>query len=210
MEEILAFLIIWIILAFIVAVAVAGTSRKLGFWSAFLLSFFLSPIIALIFTFLSGEKKVEKKISQIQISLINEGDILFKENKLSEAIEKYTSALTYSEKSPHTNFKLAKIYSILENGDNSLKHLSKAIQDGFDNFEVINNDKSLAYLRSIPEFKSFSINGYKLMPLHGETIKPISRIEELEKLVVLFEKGLLTKEEFDNEKNRILSLDTNK
>ena len=193
----------WIIFSFVAGYV--GDSRKLGFWSAFLLSIFLSPLVGLIIAFASDKKVAIKQISPAQAKLINEGDKLLKDGKTNEAIEIFTSALTYSDKSPNTNFKLAKLYSLKQDGDNALKHLAKAVQDGFNNFEIMNNDSSLSYLRSMPDYKVFATNGYKMPTVQVEVVKPLSRIEELEKLNALLEKGVLTKEEFESEKKKILS-----
>lgn len=46
---------IWLVLA--IAVAVAGDSRKIGFWPALLWSVFLSPIVGAIITFSSPTKR---------------------------------------------------------------------------------------------------------------------------------------------------------
>lgn len=196
-------LLSWIIFSFVAGYV--GNSRKLGFGSAFLLSIFLSPLVGLIIAFASDKKVAIKQVSPALAKLINEGDKLLKEGKTNEAIEIFTSALTYSDKAPNTNFKLAKLYSLKQDGDNALKHLAKAVQDGFNNFEIINNDSSLSYLRSIPDYKVFATNGYKMPTVQAESVKPLSRIEELEKLNALLEKGVLTKEEFESEKKKILT-----
>lgn len=53
-ETIFAFFF-WIILTFVVGAV--GASRKIGFWGAFFLSLFLSPIIGIIIVALSDRKK---------------------------------------------------------------------------------------------------------------------------------------------------------
>jgi hypothetical protein len=44
-------IVLWIVFTFIVAII--GGNRKIGFWPAFLLSAFLSPLVGLIITLLS-------------------------------------------------------------------------------------------------------------------------------------------------------------
>lgn len=196
--------IFWIILCFVAAAV--GDKRKIGSAGAFFLSLFLSPLVGLIIAFNSDKKVAVAGANPAMIKLIEEGDKLVKVQELNEAIQKYKSALTYSDKAPYTNFKLAKLFSLKQDTSKSLNHLAKAIQQGFKNFEEINHDKELTYLRSTKNYKQFLDNGYK-MTIQPEVTKSLSRIEELEKLNALFEKGILTKDEFENEKKKILSKD---
>jgi len=193
----------WIIFCFVAGYI--GDSRKIGFWPAFLWSLFLSPIIGLIIAFASDKKGPQKNVSPAMLKLVFEGDKLFKNKQFDEAIEKYKAALKYSDTAPITNFKLAKLYSIKTDGDNSLKHLIIAIQAGFKDFEKIQNDKDLEYLRGLESFKTLVSNNYKTPLVQAETVRSLSNVEALEKLNGLFEKGVLTKEEFENEKKKILN-----
>jgi tetratricopeptide (TPR) repeat protein len=197
--------ILWIILCFVAGAV--GSNRNIGFAGAFFLSLFLSPLVGLIIAFSSSKKEVVVKMSPAMVKLIKEGDKLVKKGYIDEAIETYLSALTYSDKAPITNFKLAKLYSRKKKGKEALKHLEMSIQAGFKDFDKINKDNDLIFLRETNEFKAFATNGFKTPTTKNETHKPLSRIEELDKLNSLFEKGVLTKEEFENEKKRILSTD---
>jgi len=194
----------WILFSFVAAYV--GNTRKIGFGSTLLLSLLLSPLIGLIIAFASDKKAPVKEIPIPMLKLINEADKLAIDSKTYEAIEKYIAATTYIDKSPNIKFKIARLYSLMEDGENSLKFLAKAINDGFDNFERIHEDKALEYLKSTPEFSSFVTNGYKIVTMENEQPKNSNRIEDLEKISILFEKGLLTIEEFEAEKKRILTL----
>jgi hypothetical protein len=193
--------ILWIVLC-IVAGSV-GNNRNIGFAGAFFLSLFLSPLVGLILTFNSDKKGEKAQLSPAMRKLINEGDVLFRNKDIDNAIEKYKSALAYSDKAPMTNFKLAKLYSMKNEPELSLKYLAISIQEGYKNFDKINNDNELKALRNSAEFKTFVENGYRThTPIDSKV--SISRIEKLEKLTILYEKGTLTKEEFENEKKNIL------
>ncbi|MFT3947806.1 MAG: SHOCT domain-containing protein [Agriterribacter sp.] len=48
----------WIIFSFVAGAV--GSGRKIGFWGAFLLSIFLSPLIGLIFALVSKSKEKEE------------------------------------------------------------------------------------------------------------------------------------------------------
>ncbi|HMS98679.1 MAG TPA: SHOCT domain-containing protein [Saprospiraceae bacterium] len=194
----------WILFSFVAAYV--GNTRKIGFGSTLLLSLLLSPLIGLIIAFASDKKAPVKEIPIPMLKLINEADKLAIDSKTYEAIEKYIAATTYIDKSPNIKFKIARLYSLMKDGENSLKFLAKAINDGFDNFERIHEDKALEYLKSTPEFSSFVTNGYKIVTMENEQPKNSNRIEDLEKISILFEKGLLTIEEFEAEKKRILTL----
>lgn len=193
---------LWIVLCFVVGSV--GNQRNIGFTGAFFLSLLLSPLIGLIFAFSSDKKSEKQQVSPVMRKLINEGDKFFKNNEIDNAIEKYKSLLAYTDKAPITNFKLAKLYSMKKDSKLSLKYLVISIQEGYNNFDKINNDNELEFLRNSSEFKIFVENGYK-MPTLIKSETSISRIEELEKLTTLYEKGILTPEEFENEKKNILS-----
>ena len=196
-------IITWIVFCFVAGYV--GESRKIGFWSAFLLSIFLSPIVGLIVAFNSDKKAIINEPPIAMLQLIGQGDKLLEKGMTDMAMEKYILSLPYFPTSPHTNFKLAKIYSIKKDKDNSLKHLVKAVQDGFGDFESIYNNQLLSYLRSTSKFKSFALNGYKIADNQLIEAKPPNRIDELERLNNLMEKSVLTREEFEVEKKKILS-----
>jgi tetratricopeptide (TPR) repeat protein len=195
--------ILWLIFCFVAGFV--GDSRKIGFWGAFLWSLFLSPLVGLIIAFVSDKKGQGQYVSPAMSKLLFEGDKLFKALDYDGAIEKYQSALKYSDKAPLTNFKLAKLYSIKKDGQNSFKHLVIAVNMGFKDFEKLYRDNDLTHLRGLQEFKDYVSNNYKVPPVTAETIRPLSKADELEKLTGLLEKGVLTKEEFENEKRKILS-----
>jgi len=195
--------IVWII--FCLLVGILGESRNVGFWGAVLWSFFLSPLVGLIIVLLSDKKGIQQ--NPAMLTLIKQGDSLFTKSNYDGAIEKYSSALKYSDNAPYTNFKLAELYSIKKDGQNSFKHLVLAIQTGFKDFAKIHNNNNLTYLRSLQEFQTFVSNNYKNPTVQPDINRPMSKVEELEKLNGFFEKGVLTKEEFENEKRKLLSRD---
>lgn len=197
----------WLVFSFVAGYV--GKDRKIGFWPCFLLSIFLSPLIGLIIAFAS-ERKIQPNTQQNTMrptmrKLIMEGDKLFKLKLYDEAIEKYKQVELYTDKAPMTNFKLAEIYSIKRDKDNSYESLIKALQSGFKDFEKIQLDKNLEYLRKQNKFKLLVANKYKVQSAQDQSAESKSKADELEKLAGLFEKGFLTKEEFEQEKKKILN-----
>jgi len=195
--------IIWIILC--IVIGLLGKNKKIGFGAAFLLSLILSPLIGLIIVLVSSSKEPHNKLSSAMVKLINEGDQLFRKKDYDNAIDKYNGALKYSDKAPATNFKLAKSYSMKKNGQESLKHLIIAIEQGYKNFDKIQNDKELSYLRDMSEFKELVVNNYKFENNQSVRINTTDKYDKFEKLNYLLKNGILNQEEFTIEKNKILN-----
>ena len=195
--------IFWIILC--IVIGFLGKDKKIGFAGAFFLSLLLSPLIGLIIVLASSSKAPQNKVSPAMSKLINEGDQLFRKQDFYSAIEKYIEALKYSDKAPSTNFKLAKSYSMTKNGGESLKHLILAIEQGYKNFDRIQNDTELSYLRNMSEFKDLVDNNYKIENKKSEMGSIEDKYDKLEKLNNLLKNGILSKEEFTIEKNKILN-----
>lgn len=196
--------IVWVILSAIVGLA--GSSKKIGFGGAFALSLLLSPVIGLIIALLDKKRnKAGAIMSPAMAKLVREADRNFQRKEYSFAIDNYSKALMYSKSAPATNYKLAKAYSINGNAEKSLKHLTTAIEDGFKDFDKIHSDVDLEYLRKQEIFKAFVSNNYKKLSTNTDTVRPLTKVEELEKLASLFEKGVITKGEFEIEKAKLLS-----
>jgi len=203
--EIILWIILWIILC--VVIGLLGKNRKIGSAGAFFLSLILSPLIGLIIVLISNPRKIQNQISPIMTKLINEGDQLFLKQKYKSAIEKYNEALKYSDKAPATHFKLAKAYSMTKNKEESLKHLKQSISDGYKNFDRVQNDKELSYIRDSVEFKDFERNNYKVENNNTNKTSGDDKYDKLEKLNRLFKEGILSEKEFRDEKIKILNED---
>jgi len=193
----------WLALA--IVAGYVGSKRKIGFFLAFLWSILLSPLIGLIIAFASDKPIQVKYVNPELLKLRNEGDKLFKNHQYDEAIEKYKTILKYSDDAPQTQIKLAKLYSLKNDGANSFKHLVLALQSGYKDFVNIQKDKDFSYLRGLNEFQQLVDNNYKLQATQGVNVKSVNKIEELERLTGLFERGALSKEEFENAKKDVLS-----
>ena len=127
------------------------------------------------------------------------------------AILNFQKALdqTYNDFSIH--FNLACCYSILEETDNAYFHLDKAVDFGLDTTQI-STHKALAYIRNHQDFKNFVINGYQMtdalvpptFPLTAEVNTELDILGKITGLGELRDKGFLTEEEFNMQKQRLL------
>ncbi len=85
----------------------------------------------------------------------------FKEFDYSGAIADFEQAVQSTPRDASLHFNLACCYSLLENKDQSLYYLQKAVENGFKDVEKIKTHEALAYLRIQPEFETFMRNGFK-------------------------------------------------
>jgi len=191
----------WIILSFVAGSV--GATRKIGFLSTFFVSLVLSPLVGFIVAFNSDKVPDGPPASPVMLRLIADGDRYVKAAKYDEALDVYTRSLAFTDKAPDTHFKIARIYSIQRDTSKSIHHLSLAIDSGYKDFDKINSDSFLSYLRNQDEFKTFVANGYK-SPSSAQDYNSKSKLDELQQLADLFERGVLTKAEFEKEKVRIL------
>ncbi|MEM1217113.1 MAG: NINE protein [Bacteroidota bacterium] len=148
--------------------------------------------------------------------LLKSGKAKFKDYDYEGAIADFTKVLNSDSQNIPAHFNLACAYSLMENKEQSLYHLDRAVALGFDDFEAIKTRDHLAYLRIQPEFLTFKANGYRLAkdtqansaPTNPTTATPTpgqgDLLEQLNQLAKLKEKGLLTEEEFRVQKEKLL------
>jgi len=141
-----------------------------------------------------------------------EGDVKYADYDFDGAVKAYLKSLNVNSKNVEVHFKLACLYSLLEQKDSAFFHLSKAVEHGFYDFDTIRKHDHLAFLRTqSPDFERFVQNGYKL-PQNldsGSTPKDSLQlsdriIEGIERLAKLRDDGLIDEEEFRNQKAKLL------
>ncbi len=134
----------------------------------------------------------------------------FKDYDFLGAIEDFEKALQVNDKDLTIHFNLACAYSITEQEKEAFYHLDQAVALGFNDFERIQKHDALAFLRIQDEFDAFKSNGYRLSEnLVIEEEEPAGDfnpdlLEQLNKLQILRERGVLTEEEFQIQKGRLL------
>ena len=134
----------------------------------------------------------------------------FKEFDYDGAVEDFKKALSIDQKDIAIHFNLACAYSLTEEAENAFFHLSKAVEFGFVDFKKIQDHDALAFLRIQDEFDTFKKNGYRLKieptqkEEQTEAIPSNNLLEQIKQLGELKEKGLLTEEEFQIQKKKLL------
>jgi TM2 domain-containing membrane protein YozV len=139
-----------------------------------------------------------------------EGTKLYREYDFKGAIAAYLKSLKVQPKDPQIHFNLACLYSLEEDTTAAFMHLQKAVEQGYAQFDKIRTHDHLAFLRTQPEFENFVKNGYTLAPkLAAQNPKMMDLsddvIQKLERLAQLKSKGILTEEEFQFQKKKLLS-----
>ncbi len=135
----------------------------------------------------------------------------YEEYDTEEAVKELHKALEIEPNNQEYLFKLACAYSQLEQTEKSIQFLDLAIRNGYKDVDKINTIEDLAYLRISPEFAQFVDNQYSL-----KTVPKLSApkenlldndliLSQLNKLVELKKRGLLSETEYAKEKQKLLN-----
>jgi tetratricopeptide (TPR) repeat protein len=144
----------------------------------------------------------------------------FRAGRYEEAAEIFEQALFEAPNQAGMHYNLAVTYAVLGDEKRAFYYLERAVELGFDHYDKIHEHDALAKLRSSPQFQAFVDNGYRrpspalpdaertALPelpgseqAAGEQPDPLAQILELGKL---WDRGILTEEEFAKQKQRIL------
>lgn len=134
----------------------------------------------------------------------------YEEFDTEEAVKDLRKAIEIEPNNKDLYFKLACAYSQLEEVENGIKALDKAIKYGYKNVEKINTIEDLAFLRIHPTYQVFKQNNYSLKKTPQISAPKENLLDndvilsQLNKLVELKEKGLLSETEFVKEKRKLL------
>ena len=93
--------------------------------------------------------------------------------------------------------------------------MDKAVDFGFIDFDTIHNSDSLAYLRTHKRFEEFVANSYQIpryLPQEDELklnqlddAKANDLLDQIAALGALYEKGVLTPDEFQKQKEKLFN-----
>jgi tetratricopeptide (TPR) repeat protein len=151
----------------------------------------------------------------------------FRDYQFESAAEDFEQALSLEPENAAIHYNLAATYSMLEDEQLAFQHLEEAVEYGFDQVEKIHNHDALAFLRSRPAFQAFVDNGYRLpvlgleAPEESEELElkaarpsPVAKdaapppsdklLEQIVELGKLRDRGILTDEEFAQQKEKLL------
>ncbi len=134
------------------------------------------------------------------------GDKKYANYDFDGAILDYKKSLNVKSIDPEVHFKLACLYSILEQVSSSLFHLNKAVEQGFVDFDQIQQNEHLAYLRTTNDFEKFVKNNYRIN-ISESSVRELPNemiISQIEKLAQLKDKGAISDEEFSTQKSKLL------
>ncbi len=148
----------------------------------------------------------------------NSGIKKYKDYDLEGAIEDFSQGLNINPNDIALHFNIACAYSMTEVKDKAYYHLSKAVELGFKDIEKIKSKDDLAFVRIQPEFDEFEANGFKLgarsmsqaksgrgqQSDEDMIITDDVLLSQLNKLAELRKKGLLSTEEFNLERKKLL------
>jgi len=196
----MAGVILWIVFCFIVAAL--GSSKRIGSVGAFFISLILSPLIGLIVVLASSPAvpviRSNPEIDRLTKAAITEYNL----NNFNSAMEILHKALFIDATNAIVHFNLSTLYSKMKDKDNSYRHLTRAIECGYNKFENIQKSEDLNWLRNTPEYKDYVTNGYKF----NVNTQRKTYIDELTELSKLKENGIISEIEFNEQKSKILAM----
>lgn len=138
----------------------------------------------------------------------------FRSGDFDGAVDAFVKALEKGAESPALHFNLACCYSMMHDATSAMEHLEKAIANGFTDLNKIQTHSALHHLREQPGFAQFVANGYRrsaALPAPQENLldtkpnlAPEQVIDQIFHLGELMEKGLISEEEFQREKQKLL------
>lgn len=139
----------------------------------------------------------------------------YKDYEIEEALEDFKKGLKIEPDDVSLLFNMACAYSLLENKEEAFGHLELAVAKGFKDYDKIQTHDDLAYVRIQPEYDDFKANGYRIRQVASEnaTVKQEQRdkpmddvlLSQLNRLMELRKKGVLTENEFILERKKILA-----
>lgn len=167
-----------------------------------MISFFLSPIIGALVA-LGSERNLLPSVVNFEAQRLCDLAVEKSNGKDYEnAIKDTMQALALQPNYANAQYNLACFYSRLENRAEAFKYLALAIENGYHNFEEIQSDPDLEFLRHQFEYPEFVAKGYKYPQSPTDSTDIVGK---LEKLAALKEKGLLSDSEFQEQRRIALN-----
>ena len=193
--------IILIYILFALGVGSIGSGRKIGFLSAFIFSLILSPLIGWLITLAYPKIEKTRNVPSPYINLIKLGMNSYYQGNYEASIKIFNDAILRYNTRPEAYLRLGAVYAKQEHIDLAIKNVAKAKSLGIKSLELLNKEP-FDNIRSKTKWIEFVDNDYKLI---SKVVKSVSSADELLKLGELLDKGLITQEEFEAQKQKILN-----
>jgi TM2 domain-containing membrane protein YozV len=147
----------------------------------------------------------------------------YRDFNYQEAIVQFEKALESNPSDIALHFNLACAYSLTEEAEKAYNHIHQAVALGFNDIDKISTHEALAYVRIQPQYESFRATKFTQLPVFEKQDKivvpnPLDDIivpqledykpekdllEELNQLQRLKELGVLTEQEFEEQKQKL-------
>ena len=142
----------------------------------------------------------------------------YKDYDIEEAILDFEKGIKLEPQDVSLHFNMASAYSLLENKEAAYKYLAKAVELGFNDVDKINTHDDLAFLRIQDDFDAFRQSGFRNINSSArastnqqartttQTAEPMDDVllSQLNRLMELRKKGVLTENEYLVERKKIL------
>lgn len=138
-------------------------------------------------------------------ALVQQAIALYNQHEYHPAIILMQQARALNPANNSIYYNLACLFSLTHDPE-AFEALSKAVEFGYTNFEKINTQRDLEWLRHHADYNDFVKHGYKLKVKHSDYTHQTAGdgYEKLERLAQLKQKRVINEEEFAREKRRIL------
>ena len=196
----LLFFILYITLCLLVGTIGAG--RRIGFFSAFIFSLLLSPILGWLITLAYPKLEKTETPASPYDKLLKLGMKSYHQGNYDAAIKIFDDAILKFNTKPEAYLRLGAVYAKQGKVDLAIKNVAKSKKLGVSSLELVSKEP-FDSIRNTQKWIDFVNNDYQISD--GIMHQTLSTTDELLKLGELFEKGLLTKEEFEIEKKKLLN-----
>ena len=196
----LLFFIFYITLCLLVGTIGAG--RRIGFFSAFIFSLLLSPILGWLITLAYPKLEKTETPASPYDKLLKSGMKSYHQGNYDAAIKIFNDAILKFNTKPEAYLRLGAVYAKQGKVDLAIKNVAKSKKLGVSSLELVSKEP-FDTIRNTQKWIDFVNNDYQIS--NGIKHQTLSTTDELLKLGELVEKGLLTKEEFEIEKKKLLN-----
>jgi len=145
--------------------------------------------------------------------IIKDAFITYKSGHYDMARKYFEDALQYDYNDPQTHFMLSCCHSLNKDAKQAYFHLASAVDFGFQEFEEIYHNEALEWLRNQPDFDAFVQNGYRQLAylnkpkpdlLETKSYYDTTVLDRIADLGELLERGVISKDDFEDQKKTLL------